>query len=227
MAPIDDVRLREHNNGVAVDLTFDEARRRFPGIYGRPWEPDFRPFAGAETGREFYDRVAGFLPNLPEAVIAMLATASLGAIWSSCSSDYGVQGALDRFSQIEPVVLFVVDGYWSGGKVVDTMPRACAIVDRLRSLGLHPSPLPLGLIRPGESGGCILCNTCNSFPCRVHAKSDAEICAVRPATARPTSSPSQRLERQTTSVVMRPHVQIVRPQEDRPFAFFSASLLVF
>ena len=49
--------------------------------------------------------------------------------------------------------------------------------------GLHPSPLPLGLIRPGEEGGCQLCNTCNSFPCRIHAKSDAEVCGIRPALA--------------------------------------------
>jgi choline dehydrogenase-like flavoprotein len=59
-----------------------------------------------------------------------------------------------------------------------------AIVERLRGFGLHPSPLPLGLIRPGEAGGCILCNTCNSFPCRVGAKSDAEVCALKPAIAR-------------------------------------------
>jgi len=59
------------------------------------------------------------------------------------------------------------------------------VVEGLRRQGLHPSPLPLGLIQPGEPGGCILCNTCNSFPCRIHAKSDAEVCAVRPAIAHP------------------------------------------
>ena len=57
------------------------------------------------------------------------------------------------------------------------------LVDALRQLGLHPSPLPLGLIRPGEEGGCQLCNTCNSFPCRIHAKSDADVCGVQPALA--------------------------------------------
>jgi acetoacetyl-CoA synthetase len=56
------------------------------------------------------DRVAGFMPNLPETVMATLATASLGAIWSSCSPDFGVQGVLDRFGQIEPKVLFCPDG---------------------------------------------------------------------------------------------------------------------
>ena len=60
------------------------------------------------------------------------------------------------------------------------------IVDGLRRQGLHPSHLPLGLIRPGEDGGCILCSTCNSFPCRIHAKSDAEVCGIEPALERGT-----------------------------------------
>jgi choline dehydrogenase-like flavoprotein len=67
-------------------------------------------------------------------------------------------------------------------------PGMAAIVERLRAQGLHPSPLPLGLIRPGEPDGCRLCNTCNSFPCRVHAKSDAEVCCVQPALAHPNVS---------------------------------------
>jgi choline dehydrogenase-like flavoprotein len=60
-------------------------------------------------------------------------------------------------------------------------PGMAAIVARLRDMGLHPSPLPLGLQRPGEAGGCVLCRTCNSFPCRIGAKSDAEVCGIRPA----------------------------------------------
>jgi choline dehydrogenase-like flavoprotein len=60
-----------------------------------------------------------------------------------------------------------------------------AIVGRLARMGLHPAPLPLGVIRPGEEGGCRLCNTCNSFPCQIHAKSDAEVCAVEPALKHP------------------------------------------
>lgn len=63
-------------------------------------------------------------------------------------------------------------------------PAVQRMVERLRSQGLHPSPLPLGLIRPGEPGGCILCNTCNSFPCRVDGKSDADVLCVRPACQR-------------------------------------------
>ena len=65
-------------------------------------------------------------------------------------------------------------------------PVIAAIVEQLRERGLHPSPLPLGLLRPGEINGCILCDTCNSFPCKVHAKSDAEVCCIRQATERPT-----------------------------------------
>ena len=58
------------------------------------------------------------------------------------------------------------------------------LVERLRAMGLHPSPLPLGVLRPGEEDGCILCNTCNSFACKVHAKSEADVCCVRPAMQR-------------------------------------------
>jgi acetoacetyl-CoA synthetase len=69
------------------------------------------------------DRVAGFLPNLPEAVIAMLAATRLGAIWSSCSPDFGANGVLDRFGQIQPKVLFCADGYRYAGKEIDSLPR--------------------------------------------------------------------------------------------------------
>ena len=65
------------------------------------------------------DRVAGFLPNIPETVIAMLATASLGATWSSCSPDFGIDGVVDRFGQIAPKVLFTADKYSYGGKKFD------------------------------------------------------------------------------------------------------------
>ena len=77
------------------------------------------------------DRVAGFLPNLPEAVIAMLAAASLGAIWSSCSPDFGANGVLDRFGQIEPRVLFCADGYRYAGKVMDSLPRVREVRARI------------------------------------------------------------------------------------------------
>jgi acetoacetyl-CoA synthetase len=83
--------------------------------------------AGVRKG----DRVAGYLPNLPESVAAMLATASLGAIWSSCSPDFGVQGVLDRFGQIEPKVLFCADGYLYGGKEFDSQEKVREILAQL------------------------------------------------------------------------------------------------
>ncbi len=80
------------------------------------------------------DRVAGFLPNSLEAVIAMLGAASIGAIWSSCSPDFGAQGVLDRFGQIAPKVLFCTDGYCYASKEIDTRERAHAIADALPEL---------------------------------------------------------------------------------------------
>ena len=85
----------------------------------------------ADMGVRKGDRVAGYLPNLPESTAAMLATASLGAIWSSCSPDFGVQGVLDRFGQIEPKVLFCVDGYLYGGKEFDCQEKAKAVLEQL------------------------------------------------------------------------------------------------
>jgi acetoacetyl-CoA synthetase len=69
------------------------------------------------------DRVAGFLPNLPETLAGMLAAAAIGATWSSCSPDFGVQGVLDRFGQIAPKLLLTADGYWYGGKSFDSLER--------------------------------------------------------------------------------------------------------
>ncbi|MCH7487954.1 MAG: acetoacetate--CoA ligase [Proteobacteria bacterium] len=80
------------------------------------------------------DRVAGYLPNMPEAVIAMLATASLGAAWSSASPDFGVRGVLDRFGQIEPKVLFAADGYFYNGRTYDTLPKLGEIAQALPSV---------------------------------------------------------------------------------------------
>ena len=80
------------------------------------------------------DRVAGYLPNLPETLIAMLAATSLGAVWSSASPDFGVQGVLDRFGQIEPKVLICVDGYWYNGKPVDCLEKNAEIVAQMPSL---------------------------------------------------------------------------------------------
>ncbi len=83
--------------------------------------------AGVEKG----DRVVGFMPNMTETVIAMLAAASLGAVWSSCSPDFGIKGVLDRFGQIRPRVLFTADGYFYNGKAFDCLGRVAEILAEL------------------------------------------------------------------------------------------------
>ncbi|MDB5922728.1 MAG: acetoacetate--CoA ligase [Betaproteobacteria bacterium] len=80
------------------------------------------------------DRVAGYLPNMPAAVSAMLATTSLGAIWSSCSPDFGAQGILDRFGQIAPKILFAADGYFYANKTIDVLPRIREVLAKLPSV---------------------------------------------------------------------------------------------
>jgi len=77
------------------------------------------------------DRVAGYLPNLPEAVVAFLATASLGAVWSSCSPDFGARSVVDRFAQIEPTVLIAVDGYRYGGRDFDRAEVVAGLREQL------------------------------------------------------------------------------------------------
>ena len=86
--------------------------------------------AGVEKG----DRVAGFVPNMPESIIAMLATTSIGAIWSSSSPDFGIKGVLDRFSQIEPKVLFAANGYFYNGKSHDSLEKLKSILHELPSV---------------------------------------------------------------------------------------------
>ncbi|PIE44134.1 MAG: acetoacetate--CoA ligase [Gammaproteobacteria bacterium] len=86
--------------------------------------------AGVSKG----DRVAGFVANCTESIIAMLATTSLGAVWSSCSPDFGLNGVIDRFGQIRPKVLFVTNGYYYNGKLIDSSTRIEGILDNLDSL---------------------------------------------------------------------------------------------
>jgi acetoacetyl-CoA synthetase len=86
--------------------------------------------AGVKSG----DRVAAIMPNMPESIVGVLGAASLGAVWSSCSPDFGIQGVLDRFGQIEPTILIACDGYWYNGKAIDLSDKLAAIVQRLPSV---------------------------------------------------------------------------------------------
>ena len=106
------------------------------------------------------DRVAGYLPNVPQTVIAMLATTSIGAIWSSCSPDFGANGVLDRFGQIAPKVLFAADGYRYAGKVIDCLATVRTVQERIAGIGrvvlvpvLHEDPpLPQGAVMFDDFG---------------------------------------------------------------------------
>jgi acetoacetyl-CoA synthetase len=108
----------------------DKVKRRWSGADLRR-EVSRLAGALAAAGVGDGDRVAAFMPNMPETLAAMLATASLGAVWSSCSPDFGVLGVVDRFGQIEPKVLFAPDGYFYNGKAVDVRGK---VKDILASL---------------------------------------------------------------------------------------------
>ena len=87
------------------------------------------------------DRVVAYLPNIPEAIVAMYATASIGAVWSSCGPDFGARGVLDRYSQLAPKLIFCVDGYSYGGKLFDKRAEIRQIIDGLPTLA-HVVHLP-------------------------------------------------------------------------------------
>jgi acetoacetyl-CoA synthetase len=80
------------------------------------------------------DRVAAFMPNVSETIIGMLAATSIGAIWSSCSPDFGINGVMDRFGQIEPKILIACDGYFYNGKTIDCIPRVSDICRNINSI---------------------------------------------------------------------------------------------
>ncbi|MEX1222042.1 MAG: acetoacetate--CoA ligase [Idiomarina sp.] len=111
-------------NGTRQQLTYAE-------LYGEvaALAASFRAH-GVKAG----DRIAGMLPNCIETVVAMLATTSIGAIWSSCSPDFGVQGVLDRFGQIEPKLFITVDGYFYNGKTIDLADKTQAILQAIDSI---------------------------------------------------------------------------------------------
>jgi acetoacetyl-CoA synthetase len=111
-------------NGARREVSFDELQDSVAAVA-----------AGLRnSGITKGDRVGGFLPNCPEAIIAMLATTSIGATWSSCSPDFGATGVIDRFGQIEPSVLFAADGYYYNGKRIDSLPVVAGIAEGIPSI---------------------------------------------------------------------------------------------
>ena len=111
-------------SGERSEISYTELHRRSTALAGR------LKALGIGPG----DRVAGWLPNGIEAVVAMLATTTLGGVWSSCSPDFGVEGALDRFGQIEPKVLVAADGYRYAGKTFDIRAKVKRVLERTPSI---------------------------------------------------------------------------------------------
>ena len=126
--------LRHDGSGVAIVFCGENGERR----EYRHAELRAEVAAVAEglrrAGVGVGDRVAGFLPNCPEAIVAMLATTSIGAIWSSCSPDFGVNGVVDRFGQITPKVLFATNGYYYNGKTCDSRSTIDGVVGSIAEI---------------------------------------------------------------------------------------------
>ena len=126
--------LQPHRGGTAIVFANERGERS-----ELTWAELASQVAGLAAGLRALgvgrgDRVAGFVANRPEAVVAMLAAASVGAVWSSCSPDFGTDAVLDRFGQIAPKVLFATDGYFYNGRSIDSLPVVRAIAARLPEL---------------------------------------------------------------------------------------------
>ncbi len=123
--------LKQRGSGIAL-ITYAERHPRKAYTYDDLYQQVAQVQAGLlKAGVQPGDRVAAILPNCGEALIAMLATTALGAVWSSCSPDFGIQGVLDRFNQIQPKVLFASNGYLYNGKPMDTVHRIVDIKQQL------------------------------------------------------------------------------------------------
>ena len=126
--------LRSRNNRPAIHFQGEGQTLRTLTHQELFYEVEKLAHALRDFGIQKGDRVAGFMPNMPETVIAMLATASIGAVWSSSSPDFGIKGVLDRFSQIEPRIIFASNGYYYNGKEFDSLGKLWDILTELPSV---------------------------------------------------------------------------------------------
>ncbi|WP_415894726.1 acetoacetate--CoA ligase [Neptuniibacter sp. PT34_22] len=123
------LKYRDQNTAI---INYNEAGKRSEISYQELYNQVAQYAAGLEqTGITKGDVVAGFMPNITETVIAMLATTSIGAIWTSCSPDFGVQGVIDRFGQVKPKVIFTTQSYLYNGKRIDCLDKISGIASRL------------------------------------------------------------------------------------------------
>ena len=142
-----DALVFRSETGMSSSMTYGQLYKQVAGVASA-----LRKF-GIEPG----DRVAGYMPNLPETVIAMLAATSVGAIWSSCSPDFGINGVVDRFDQIKPKILFCAAAYTYNGKQHDCLARAREIqkrIDSIQKIVVIPyvdDEPELGILENGES----------------------------------------------------------------------------
>jgi len=126
--------LRYRDDRIALSFK-GETRPTLSITYGELYQQVARLAQSLRNmGIQAGDRIAAFMPNMIETVVAMLAATSIGAIWSSCSPDFGIKGVLDRFGQIEPRILFTADGYFYNGKDFDSLNRISEIIKELPSI---------------------------------------------------------------------------------------------
>ena len=126
--------LRSRNDSVALIFRGEDKVRRTL-TYNELYKETAAVAASLKAlGIQPGDRVVGYIPNMPESIIAMLAATSLGATWSSCSPDFGIKGVFDRFGQTKPRVLFTTDGYFFKGKTLNNMDKIAGIIDAVPSI---------------------------------------------------------------------------------------------
>ncbi|MEE8059686.1 MAG: acetoacetate--CoA ligase [Pseudomonadales bacterium] len=126
--------LKYRDNQTALVSLLENGQRRTLSYSALYSQVEQLAAALRQAGIKSGDRVVGFMPNIIETVVAMLATTSIGALWSSCSPDFGINGVMDRFGQIEPKILFATDGYFYNEKAINTLPRLTSIREKITSL---------------------------------------------------------------------------------------------
>ena len=126
--------LKYRDDKIAIRFYSENGNKKFISYYDLYQKVSGLSSALKNKGIKKGDRVCGYLPNIPETVIAMLATTSIGAIWSSCSPDFGSSAVIDRFKQIDPKIIFTVDSYTYNGKVINLKSKLIKIIEEINTI---------------------------------------------------------------------------------------------